>query len=239
MVWSSISPNGNFSLLNVSQSQLWLPPHPDYARVNVEKRSDWVKLISELNHFRLDHLYSDVLNYPPLSSRDTINNYLFHYIDNNVVVLEQLFDRQNPNSNIYPHTHARHQHDDDYDGINMMISGEGIGDNDTMINMIISSLNSAGSPMASLLVASSSPSSSSSSSSSTTTSIQPLPSITRHRYVVFANLGNQTVVKDFSDKFHFSITQLATNVNRTNEFLIMRTLKLDPGEALIVTVEWL
>ncbi|OTF84057.1 hypothetical protein BLA29_014379 [Euroglyphus maynei] len=48
----------------------------------------------------------------------------------------------------------------------------------------------------------------------------------RYRYVVFANLGNETVVRDFSDKFHFSLIQLATNVNRTN-----------PGEAMIVTVE--
>lgn len=65
----------------------------------------------------------------------------------------------------------------------------------------------------------------------------PVPPSTRYRYVLFANLGNETLIKDFSDKFYFSMTQLATNANRTSQFLIMKALKLDPGEAMIATVE--
>lgn len=183
MAWTPVSPNGNFSLPNVTSSQLWMPVHPDYPQINVERRADMVKIVSDLVHFRLDHLYSDNLG-TATTTKTTGNgqlvatgsqlhptpqsvqpfNYLFHYIDPSVVVLEQYFDR--------------------LDGLN------------------------------------------------------PPGAFTRSRYVLFVNLGNETVVKDFSDKFHFSLTQLATNVNRTSEFLIMKALRLDPGEAMIATVEW-
>ena len=192
MPWSSELPTGNFSPTNLtpsSTSSSWLPIHPDYQQINVEKRSEWLKIFGELINFRLDFLYNDdtewlnqndhqqtlslsglTPNLPQKGSKSSRKspqnqlNYLFHYIDHTIIVLEQYFDRQ--------------------------------------INTKLSSKDRI-----------------------------------RYRYVLFANLGNQTVIKDFSDKFRFSRTQLATNINRTQEFLIMNALRLDPGEALIVTVE--
>lgn len=182
MTWSSHSPNGNFSLVNMSNPTLWMPVHSDYARVNVEKRQSWVKIISDLHHFRLDHLYSDVQ--PSGRPLPPSINYLFHYIDASIVVMETHFDRRNAAANQVPS--ASQQKDF--------------------------------------------PSVSHSASS-------PVPPSTRYRYVLFANLGNETLIKDFSDKFYFSMTLLATNANRTSQFLIMKALKLDPGEAMIATVE--
>ena len=196
MAWSSISPNGNFSLINVSHSQLWMPVHEHYTVKNVEKRADWVKIVSDLNHFRLDHLYSDAQpGGKPLPSEI---NYLFHYIDDSIVVLEQHFDRRN------------HQ----VSASAALTSSSPITSPSMVMDEYID-----GEPLISSL-----------------TSPAQSPT-TRHRYVLFANFGNESLVKDFSDKFHFSMTRLATNSNRTSEFLIMRTLKLDPGEAMIATVE--
>lgn len=180
MTWSSHSPNGNFSLLNTSDASLWMPVHSDYARVNVEKRQSWVKVISDLHHFRLDHLYSDVQ--PSGRPLPPSINYLFHYIDASIVVMETHFDRRNPGANQLPSASQRED-------------------------------------------------------SLSDSSSAPVPPSTQYRYVLFANLGNETLIKDFSDKFYFSMTQLATNANRTSQFLIMKALKLDPGEAMIATVE--
>lgn len=127
-----------------------------------------VKIVSDLIHFRLDHFFSEQIEIDAVTKENRIRlansdtNYLFHYIDHSIVVLERYFDR--------------------------------------------------------------------------TTELNNEP-LTRYRYVLFANLGLESQVKDFADKFHFSITKLATNMNRTSEFLIMRQLKLDPGEAMIATVE--
>ncbi|KAI2801467.1 hypothetical protein BLOT_011019 [Blomia tropicalis] len=201
MAWSSISPNGNFSMINVSIVQLWMPAHSDYSTINVEKRSEWVKAMSDLNHFRLDHLYSDVQSDGrPLPLNEI--NYLFHYIDDSVVVLEQHFDRRLPDAQL----------------------------SNSFITESISITSAA---------SSSSSQSEVNRMAMTSTLSEPIIAIPkkRYRYVLFANLGNQTVVRDFSDKFHFSITQLATNTNRTSEFLMMRTLQLEPGEAMIATVE--
>ncbi|KAH9406662.1 hypothetical protein TYRP_013645 [Tyrophagus putrescentiae] len=190
MPWSSHSPNGNFSLLNISNPALWMPVHPDYARVNVEKRQSWVKLISDLHHFRLDHLYSDVQ--PSGRPLPSSTNYLFHYIDSSIVVVEQHFDRRSTSPSSSPG-----------------VGGQPVGgtvhqeDFDSLVSQ----------------------------------SVPAVPPSTRYRYVLFVNLGNETLIKDFSDKFYFSMTQLATNANRTSEFLIMKALKLDPGEAMIATVE--
>jgi len=59
----------------------------------------------------------------------------------------------------------------------------------------------------------------------------------RFRYVLFANFGSKPKVKDFSDKFHFSRIKISSNTKRAKEFLYMRSLRLDPGEAMIVEVE--
>src|SRR5699024_7065891 len=138
--WSSHTPTGNFSLPNVTSASLWMPVHADFARVNVEKRSDLVKATSDLNHFRLDHLYSDVQpDGRPLSAT---TNYLFHYIDDSIVVLEQHFDRRTPSA--FEQT-SLPSLTDDYD------------------------------PLA---------------------PPPPPPPSTRYRYVLFANLGNETLTKD-------------------------------------------
>lgn len=63
------------------------------------------------------------------------------------------------------------------------------------------------------------------------------PPETRFRYVLFANFGRKAKVKDFSDKFHFSRIKLSSSTKRAKEFLYMRSLRLDPGEAMIVEVE--
>lgn len=239
MAWNSELPNGNFSLsnnistfnlLSENGSQIddyssrtvktWMPVHPNYGLINVERRSAMVKIVSDLINFRMDYLFNEPIERPDIEHEQTDEwpssmnrlsassknsnqpmvekskllaannrtnkqsyqiqhtNYLFHYIDQTVVVLEQYFDRFNPSSNTGNFAHQTgHYVETD------------------------------------------------------------LPSKKRFRYVVFVNLGNETVVKDFSDKFHFSLTQLATNVNRTSEFLIMKTLRLDSGEAMIATVE--
>ncbi|KAH9526573.1 hypothetical protein DERF_000648 [Dermatophagoides farinae] len=209
MAWSSESPNGNFSLPNVSTSS-WLPIHPDYTHINVEKRSEMVKIVAELINFRLDFLYIDDLETKSLNQNQQFStssnnqnnkknlltkeskssilnhriNYLFHYIDQTTIVLEQYFDRINPSKSSTMITTVDNHH--------RLMAGD---------------------------------------------DIDVLSKYKRYRYVVFANLGNETIVRDFSDKFHFSIIQMATNINRTSEFLIMKSLQLDPGEAMIVTVE--
>lgn len=236
MAWNSELPNGNFSLskniptfnlIGENGSQIsdyssmtvktWMPVHPNYGQINVERRSGMVKIVSDLINFRMDYLYNEPIERADIQHEQTDGwpssmnrlsttsknsnqpmeekgkllaannrtskqsyqiqhtNYLFHYIDQTVVVLEQYFDRFNPSNT----GNFAHQTFDETD----------------------------------------------------------LFSKKRFRYVVFVNLGNETVVKDFSDKFHFSLTQLATNVNRTSEFLIMKTLRLDSGEAMIATVE--
>ncbi|KPM08433.1 hypothetical protein QR98_0069500 [Sarcoptes scabiei] len=68
---------------------------------------------------------------------------------------------------------------------------------------------------------------SSSSSSSSSMSLSE-KTLIRQRYVLFVNLGNESVWEDFSDKFYYSEIKLATNFNRTKEFLIMKSLRLDP-----------
>lgn len=219
MAWSSIGPNGNFSNSNLTLNQMWLPPHPQFTTINVEKRAGMVKMASDLIHFRMDHFYiesdedypsildqsnnqtEDVKILPlnmattPLAYNNLKNNnvpvwsnvdkfnYLFHYIDGSVVVLEQCFDRK-----IEPIQESRNSVGEEFESPN---NSPKKSDYD----------------------------------------------IKRFRYVFFTNLGSQTIVKDFSDKFRYSNILLATNVNRTRQFLMMPSLQLDPGEALIVTVE--
>ncbi|CAG2165215.1 unnamed protein product [Oppiella nova] len=59
----------------------------------------------------------------------------------------------------------------------------------------------------------------------------------RFRYVLFANFGPKPKVRDFSDKFHLSRIKISSYKKREKEFLYMRSLRLDAGEALIVEVD--
>lgn len=204
MAWTSQSPNGNFSLLNVSSGQLWLPASPDYAQVNAERRAGLVRLLGELNHFRLEHLYIE-------SSADVEGN--------------------------------------NHDGTSAGSSAPDVK---------ITPLNKATSLAATPTISSMALSSSSFSDrvvnylfhyidgsiicleqyfdrkiDLTATGAKSK----RFRFVLFANFGDEVVVRDFSDKFRYSSIQLATDRNRTSQFLILPSLQLSPGEALIALVE--
>lgn len=62
--------------------------------------------------------------------------------------------------------------------------------------------------------------------------------VVRSRYVLFANLASSTVrIKDLRDKFHSGSIKVTSNPRRIRDFLYFRSLKLDPGEALIAQVE--
>ncbi|XP_054169112.1 alpha-glucosidase-like [Oppia nitens] len=63
------------------------------------------------------------------------------------------------------------------------------------------------------------------------------PPDTRFRYILFANFGLKPKIKDFSDKFHFSRIKISSVRNREKEFLYMKFLRLDAGEAIIVEVD--
>ena len=61
--------------------------------------------------------------------------------------------------------------------------------------------------------------------------------LSRFRYVVFANLGSTPKLKDLRDKFHLGSIKVTSNPKRMRDFLYFRSLKLDPGEAIIAQVE--
>lgn len=62
-------------------------------------------------------------------------------------------------------------------------------------------------------------------------------SLSRSRFVLFANLGHTPRVKDLRDKFHLGSIKVTSNPKRIRDFLYFRSLKLDPGEAIIAQVE--
>lgn len=64
-----------------------------------------------------------------------------------------------------------------------------------------------------------------------------VPAVQRARYVLFANLGKEVKVKDMRDKFHLGTIKVTTNAKRMRDFLYFKSLKLDPGEAIIAQVE--
>ena len=143
--------NANFSQSNTTKP--WLPIHPNYTQINVLKQNESIKRLNELvafraNNFDVQHLGKH-------------GNYLFHYIDDNLIVLERYFDR----------------------------------------------------------------------------GTDPAEPDLRFRYVLFANFGTKPKVKDFSDKFHFSRIKISSSAKRQTEFLYMKSLRLDAGEAMIVEVE--
>ncbi|RWS25837.1 maltase A2-like protein [Leptotrombidium deliense] len=57
--------------------------------------------------------------------------------------------------------------------------------------------------------------------------------VTRERFVLFANLGREVNVKSFLAKFHLANIEIASNPNRLTQFLYIGSLRLDPGEAII------
>jgi len=61
--------------------------------------------------------------------------------------------------------------------------------------------------------------------------------VSRSRFVLFANLGQTARVKDLRDKFHSGSIKVTSNPKRIRDFLYFRSLKLDPGEAIIAQVE--
>lgn len=61
--------------------------------------------------------------------------------------------------------------------------------------------------------------------------------IVRHRFVLFVNLGTQQRTRDFSDKFHFGSIKMSSNRKRMHEFLYIKSLTLEPGEAIIAEIE--
>lgn len=150
MQWSAAA-NANFTQANTTKP--WLPIHPNYSRINVLNQNESIKRFNELVTFR-----SHFLDVKELGKH---GNYLFHYIDDNLVVFERYFNR-------------------------------------------------GGRP--------------------------PEPEL-RFRYVLFANFGPKPKVKDFSDKFHLSRIKISSSAKRQTEFLYMRSLRLDSGEAMIVEVE--
>jgi hypothetical protein len=147
MQWTS-NLNANFTQSNTTIP--WLPVHPNYTQINVMKQIESIKRFNKLNWFRSENFDAENLG--------KHGNYLFHYIDDNEIVLERYFDRGNP------------------------------------------------------------------------------PDM-RFRYVLFANFGRKAKVKDFSDKFHFSRIKISSDPKRAKEFVYMRSLRLEPGEAMIVEVE--
>lgn len=63
------------------------------------------------------------------------------------------------------------------------------------------------------------------------------PQLIRYRFVLFANLAATARVRDFRDKFHFGSIKVTSVPKRIRDFLYFRSLKLDPGEAIIAQVE--
>lgn len=59
----------------------------------------------------------------------------------------------------------------------------------------------------------------------------------RSRFVLFANLARVAKTKDLRDKFHAGSILVTTAAKRMRDFLIFRSLKLEPGEAIIARVE--
>lgn len=59
----------------------------------------------------------------------------------------------------------------------------------------------------------------------------------RTRFVLFANLAKAERIRDFRDKFHSGSIRVTSNAKRMRDFLYLRSLKLDPGEAIIAQVE--
>lgn len=139
--------NANFTW---NHSSPWIPIHPNYTTFNVEKQNERIRRFNQLVLFRNNNLELDNVG--------KHGNYLFHYIDDNEIVLERYFDRGNQAE-------------------------------------------------------------------------------IRFRYVLFANFGKSSKTKDFSEKFRNSFIRISSNSNRSREFLYFKSLRLDPGEALIVEVE--
>ncbi|KAI1309017.1 Neutral and basic amino acid transport protein rBAT [Halotydeus destructor] len=60
---------------------------------------------------------------------------------------------------------------------------------------------------------------------------------TRSRYVLIANLGLEARTKDLKEKFSQGSIKVTSNSKRMREFLYLKSVKLEPGEAIIAQVD--
>ncbi|UXI17480.1 C-1-tetrahydrofolate synthase [Sarcoptes scabiei] len=226
MSWSEEPPNGNFSYPN---STTWIPVDESYNQINVEKRSEWIKMISDLILFRLDYLHKE---------RDWRRDRLWYrnQESSHSKSIDNLSKSSRKSSAEFQSKQSNHQSNSLMESNNFLFHY--IDKSIVVFEQYIDHLVDIDSLDEEHRQRSSSLSSTSTSllSSSSSMSLSE-KTLIRQRYVLFVNLGNESVWEDFSDKFYYSEIKLATNFNRTKEFLIMKSLRLDPGEAMIVTVE--
>lgn len=242
MSWSTGS-NGNFT-----QSNLTLPWIPLVVNgVNVERSSEAIRRFQHLTTFRRYNFISH--------SVEKHGNYLFHYINDGEIVLERYFSKKDAQS------HLQLLHQPSKNLLMSSLSSSSLSStltnekrvtrrevkNETFNskikqthvqqvayeNKISLSNNVTDGKMNDL--------------SETRKRIIRSPVASDHestgqvyirtRFVLFANLAKAERVRDFRDKFHSGSIRVTSNPKRMRDFLYLRSLKLDPGEAIIAQVE--
>lgn len=137
----------------------------DYINNNIQENHDFIPKLRELFSYRKLNRSTSGSSSAKTNNPKVKANYLFHYVDNHLIVLERYFNHK-------------------------MTSSSANNNNNY-----------------------------------------------QRRLVLFANFGDVQRVKDFSDKFYFGSIKLATNSHRVHEFLYLKSLLLDPGEAIIAEIE--
>ena len=208
MLWAS-GRNGNFS--RSSESIPWIPVNNNYLTNNVQRQSEVILRLQQLTSFRRNNFVPD--------SAAKAGNYLFHYVHDGEIVLERYFSRVN-----------------EFDLLNAM----------KLILVDGDHRNRRSPPPFSLT----------GHETHRTGAACPdcgdgwrakrrrraaqddsAPQLTRYRFVLFANLAATARVRDLRDKFHLGSIRVTSIPKRMRDFLYFRSLKLDPGEAIIAQVE--
>lgn len=185
----------------------WIPVNNNYLTNNVQRQSEVILRLQQLTSFRRNNFVPD-----PAAKA---GNYLFHYVHDGEIVLERYFTRVN-----------------EFDLLNAMklILSEGDHRSRRSPSPPPFSLSRTGVRCAEC--------------GGTTTrrrrraaADDTAPQLMRYRFVLFANLAATARVRDLRDKFHLGSIKVTSIPKRMRDFLYFRSLKLDPGEAIIAQVE--
>lgn len=230
MAWTS-GMNGGFSSSNRTTT-VWMPMKSLASKTNVENASEMIRRVQELTSFRRHNLTP--------SAKDNRANYLFHYIHDGQIVMERYFSPlSNPviRDDVSRRRKRRWRESKETakrtDNLLSTLLSEQreVQESNDDIKSLILDRNSRRSRGASRMTNGSPREEGDGSQSSTS-----FNSI-RRRFVLFANLSKTPRVKDLRDKFHLGSIRVTSNPKRMRDFLYFRSLKLDPGEAIIAQVE--
>lgn len=222
MLWA-FGRNGNFSS-GSNASIPWLPVNNNYLTNNVQRQQEVILRLQQLTSFRRNNFASESgartgEGGAGVSGIRT-GNYLFHYIHDGEIVLERYFERMTELGSQQAMT------------MRLMDAEK------RFTRRSSRSLRHRGHMLTRSLVTPTTRQRSERSSLLSDPRSEVELFLVRRRFVLFANLATKARVKDLRDKFHLGSIKVTSIQKRMRDFLYFRSLKLDPGEAIIAQVEW-